>query len=286
MKRIVPIVLVVAILGGAILVFALSRNQKPAETPRNEGATHRNAQNDSQQAIQPDKKSNPPRPVKTAPLKLSERRHDFGTIYSFQQASHTFPFTNSTDKRIRITRVKVECNCSNVKVLGSVADGKEFFEPDEKGEILTTVKTGKKLGEFSGIVKIFADVDIKNPQLLLVSGKVVPAYTLSPEYIDFGSVEAGKGSKKVLQFSPATKLRFKITKIKSYAEFLDARVLPDEDGNQRTHSAGNSSEEVEVTLKANAPQGLFSKTIEIYTDSGFLPPIRVNVRGKVMPPEN
>ena len=179
MKTIVITSLVVII--GISVAFIASRNSIPDETTSTpKDIARANEKKDQSQSSLSEPSKPQSVPIPQTPQKRSEllqfvcRKHDFGTLYTGQSVSCEFEFENVSDKKLRITRVKANCGCTSVKFDGVVADNKEYFEPGEKGKIQININTGNKAGEFSGVIKVFIDVDIENPRILVVSGMVLP----------------------------------------------------------------------------------------------------------------
>lgn len=94
----------------------------------------------------------------------SESEHDFGKIGKFEKVYHTFVYTNTTDREIRIDSAIASCGCTepiikkNILLPGESSELEVGFDPfGKKGKDVKTV-TVYVAGEEPKVIKIMAEI--------------------------------------------------------------------------------------------------------------------------------
>lgn len=121
-----------------------------------------------------------------AKIKVSSSVFDFGEITQGDQVDHLFTYKNIGDEPLTIGRVKTSCGCT------VALPSKTNLLPNEDGELKVTFDSGRFHGNIHKEIYLSSN-DKQNPLAKLVlTAKINPSITLSPETINFHFVAQEK----------------------------------------------------------------------------------------------
>ncbi|MCL2561412.1 MAG: DUF1573 domain-containing protein [Rikenellaceae bacterium] len=101
-----------------------------------------------------------------AEIEFAQTEHNFGVLAERGgRVSHTFRFTNTSDRPIVIKRVVVTCRCVSYDF------SKRPVAPGDTGEITITFNPRRQSGVFYKVVQVFAST-AEELHLLIVRGEV------------------------------------------------------------------------------------------------------------------
>lgn len=224
------------------------------------------AQTPAQSANQPAADVSGPR------IDVPEKIKDFGVVAKGEKLSAVFEVLNSGTDPLQITQVRPTCGCT-------VADFDKTVAPGQKGKIHAEVDTAAFLGPISKAVLVYSN-DPTTPQVSLVVKADVRAFVeVKPRpIIRFNALQGEPATEKVtLVATDGTP--FKILGAETGGgpyKVTYAKVEP-KDGDK------GITWEVEVTVPAEAPEGLLNHKVEIETSSAKAAKVPITITGVVRP---
>jgi hypothetical protein len=99
-------------------------------------------------------------------FEFTEATHDFGSLSSGDQVTHTFEFTNTGNADLVITQVKPSCGCT------SPSWSKEPVKPGEKGKIEVGFNSTGMAGQVTKTITILANTQ-PTTKVLTISAEVL-----------------------------------------------------------------------------------------------------------------
>jgi hypothetical protein len=211
----------------------------------------------------------------TPKIDIANKIQDFGTVPKGEKITAVFEVKNSGTAPLEITQVRPTCGCT-------VADYDRTIQPGGTGKIEARVDTTAFSGPISKAVLVYSS-DPTTPQVNLVIKADVRSYIeVRPRPIlRFNALQGEPATDKVTLVS-ADGSAFKVTGVDtgggpyqvSYHELTGDDRLPNEKGSQW---------EVEVTIPANAKEGMINQKIELKTTSPKAAAVPLTLTGIVRP---
>lgn len=222
----------------------------------------------AQNAAQPATDASGPR------IDVPEKIKDFGVVAKGEKLSAVFEVLNSGTEPLQINQVRPTCGCT-------VADFDKTIAPGQKGKIHAEVDTAAFLGPISKAVLVYSN-DPSTPQVSLVVKADVRAFVeVKPRpIIRFNALQGEPATEKVtLVASDGTPFRILGVEAgggpyKVAYEKLEPKDNKGEDGIKW---------EVEVTVPADAPEGLLNHKLEVETSSKKAAKVPITITGVVRP---
>jgi hypothetical protein len=213
-----------------------------------------------------------PKPV----IDITEKIKDFGTVPKGEKIRADFQVRNTGTAPLEISQVRPTCGCT-------VADFDHTIPPGGTGKIDAEVDTTGFSGPISKAVLVFSN-DPATPQVNLVIKADVRAFieVLPRPLIIFRNVLQGEPATEKLVLVSADGSDFKITDASAsggpyklaYRQLPEKERIPDRKGSQW---------ELNVTVPADAPEGMLNQKIVVKTTAPKAPEVTINVTGAVRP---
>ena len=205
--------------------------------------------------------------------------HDFGTIFSHESYSCTFPFRNAGKVPVRIKSIKTSCSCT------AASPVKETFGPGERGQIDVTLNTEHQNGEITKTIMVETDTKDQGQITLTLKAHVLrQGIRLSPRRVVFGTVHPGEPIERGISAIILSRDReIRITKVIPSAKWLRASYEHSRSVRPSRADPRHGAAYL-ITLRPDlkkAPIGPFLEFVTIYTDSERFPFADVEVRGRV-----
>ena len=194
--------------------------------------------------------------------------HDFGTVVPGTEVTHRFKVTNLYKEDMRIASVTTSCGCTAPR----------FDQTPVKSHQATYVEismdTNKFRREKTSNVTITFDQPMFAQVVIPVKVYIRTDVTMTPNAINFGAVDAGKGQEQSLQLSYVGDPNWKITKVVTNNPYLTASV---KETNRDNYSS--VSYMVVVDLSPKAPVGNLRQQVLLMTnDQAAQIPLLVQAR--------
>jgi hypothetical protein len=148
---------------------------------------------------------------------------DFGSRDASEVVTHTFELKNTGNSDLVISAVRPACGCTTAQLVKSV------IQPGETSKLGAQLSLAGRGGEIQKTILIESN-DPANPALeLLMKGKVVTEFQVSPSILTLRQSAAGQPGVGAIHISSNGK-PFKITKVESSLPEVQVRVDPMPDG--------------------------------------------------------
>ncbi len=192
-------------------------------------------------------------------LNIENASFDWGDISDAEPASHTFNFTNVSDKTVKIT-VAASCGCT---VAGLE---KDTYAPSEKGKVTATFNPQGRNGSQTKVMTL----TVLDPQgafaqqTMTVTANVKALVTTEPPKMYLSEVDhkVGQTSKITIKARSAD---FKINSVEANNEFIKSRIgepkIIDENGEKMTQY------DIELDVGKGAPIGNLNGQVTFVTNS-------------------
>jgi hypothetical protein len=164
-----------------------------------------------------------------------------------------FPFHNTSEKPITVTKADAGCSCMNVLFSG----GKMTYAPGESGALRAIFKLGQFSGTVNQTISLWLDTDPKKPASQTVKARIqIPMIlTMEPRTLKWSTSE-GRAEPQTIQIRVAEGKIIHVTGAKPLTEQFSTDLKVLEDGR---------SYDLIVTPRDASAQGV--SVIQIETDS-------------------
>jgi hypothetical protein len=193
---------------------------------------------------------------------FDERSHDFGTVPRGAKRVHAFTVTNTTRQPMRISYIRIPCNCVSARAT------KKELAPGEATTIVTELDTRR----FGGAMTKYAYVQFDEPRdevQLVVRAFSHDNLYFDPETLAFGKVKKGAAPEKSMTISITDSNLGGAWKATSESEFVqvNVEVMP--------ANPGSASLRLTARLRPDLPVGDWVCTIAVRSNDARLAPIQV-----------
>jgi len=197
-------------------------------------------------------------------IKFDHLTYDFQIAGPARKIHHTFRFTNTGSKTLVIDRLNTDCGCTAAMI------SEKNIQPGKSGAIKTTFETKKYEGKQKKSITVYSN-DPDNPEIqLVIKGIIKRHVAVVPQGINFGNVIIGQGANgsiKLLQLSNEKLILHKIENNNKYLNIFTSTLQEE----------NNEGILINVSLKPEAPVGVFSDIITLHTNLKKRPRIDVPV---------
>ena len=198
-----------------------------------------------------------------SPLSFDVMSHDFGNIPDTGTQTHTFKFTNRTDRRVAIHSATGSCGCT-VPALA-----KKVYEPGESGEMVVTFNPQNRRGPQPKQITVTYSEPAGTPSTILtINSNVQPLMVVEPMKMYLMEVDAKQGKSTEITVS-GRKPDFKVEAVDTSNPNLQITI-----GEKREVMLDGETFQqypVSVTVKPNAPLGEFQTELVIRTNEPTAP---------------
>ncbi len=208
-------------------------------------------------------------------IDISTKIKDFGTVPKGQMIKAVFEVKNTGTAPLEITQVRPTCGCT-------VASFDHTVQPGATGQVVADVDTSAFSGPISKAVLVYSN-DPETPQVNLVIKADVRAFIeVRPRpFIRFNALQGEPASDAVTLVS-ADGSDFDVTGADTGGSPFKVSYQPAPE-KERFADAKGSQWRVEVTLPADAPEGMLNSKIELKTTAPKAPVVTLNVNAVVRP---
>ena len=198
---------------------------------------------------------------------FAENRHDFGSVPRGAKVKHDFVMVNRLAEPITILNLRPSCGCTSGRTNASVV------EPGQSAIIEAHMDTRNFVGLKSTIlyVSLITASGHEAEVGLGVSSMILSDVVLNPGSIDFGTVVRGQSPTQILTIDRINAEGWRFTRMVSGSRAISAQLV------ETGRNAGAVSYSLSVTLRPDAPAGLFRDEIRMISNDRETPNIPVMV---------
>ncbi len=211
-------------------------------------------------------------------ITFEEKVYSFGTVQKGDKVNHVFKFKNTGQALLKIKGVKTSCGCTVPK------NFTKEIQPGEEGQIDVIFNSTNFLGAIHKTIYVNSnDPDEPKVSLALKGTVAADVVVQPPRNLFFGLIQKGQAATKSLVVKQTGSKELKVLRVEADLPFISAKIIPQPKGNRNYYK-------IEVTIPADAPEGLFRGKLKIYTNIKKYQVIEHTVMGtvraKVVRPES
>lgn len=155
---------------------------------------------------------------------LQSTIHDFGVIDEGQLIEYDFPFRNSGDRVLEITRVVPGCACTGTQVESKI------IPPKGKSKVTVRYKARRVLQQ-EMLPVVLTTNDPERPAVrVMLKGYVQPDVFWYPRSASFYRRQSGEMQYKDIQFLRRKSQQLEVTEVTTSSDKITASVEPNEKG--------------------------------------------------------
>lgn len=198
--------------------------------------------------------------------------HDFGTVPAGTLLQHTFTITNIYDVPMQVVYVRKSCSCLEAYPPQSV------IGPNESAEFKITMDANKFKGQNAQTFNVTFGPSFISTATIQVKANARADVVVNPGQVNFGVVSQGAKASQTVSVKYSGRQRdWKLTGIAPVAGPFEATI---EDSGKWF---GNEFR-VNVAMKADAPPGTVTSTIQLQTNDSTAPLVPLTVTATVQAP--
>jgi len=202
---------------------------------------------------------------------FDETSHDFGTVARGAAAEHRFTFTNPYQETVTLRSVRSSCGCATPKIITqSVASG-------ETGEVLVTFNTPSHTGQRTATVTVTFDQPYFAEAQLKIYGFIRKDVVFSPGSVQFGNVDQGQESEKLVTVSYAGRDDWQIRDVQSTSNDVEVEI------HEASRGGGRVTYRLLVRLKDTASVGYIKNRLVLMTNDQRLATIPLDFEARIQP---
>ncbi|RME59486.1 MAG: DUF1573 domain-containing protein [Candidatus Dadabacteria bacterium] len=200
---------------------------------------------------------------------------DFGTVEEGKVVKHDFVISNKGESDLIIYRVVPSCGCT------TTFSTNKTIAPKKSEKIKVAYKTLGFSGSQKKIIRVFTNDPSKKEINLILTGKVIPEVSVSPEAVIFPEVIKAEGlSKYKKKIVIKTSSKAKITGVFNYSRYLNLTDLT-----KSLKKDAKKERVLEVSFKEDVPLGELRDRIIVRLAGGVRRsvniPVVASVRGAI-----
>lgn len=203
---------------------------------------------------------------------FEETAHDFGTVARSSESEHVFEMQNIFKEPIHVSGVRASCGCAIPSIV------KQDLKTWEKGGILVKFNTRAFLGQRKATITVTIDRPYYAEVQLTITGFIRGDVVFDPGTVDFGSVDQGSATTKLVTVNYAGRQDWRIKDILSANTNLVVEPV------ETQRNAGRVGYQLKVHLKEEAPAGFFNDQMILVTNDYQQQQIPLLVQGTVVSP--
>jgi len=201
-------------------------------------------------------------------IQFDEIVFQMGEVESGKDVKAVFSFKNVGDEDLEIKGITASCDCTLTKA--SITR----IGPGQSSTIEIDFKTSSLGGVINKIIAVNTNDPAQPAAQLLITGKVIPVATLSPERINFGTITVGSTAEYSVTVTPLKQDGFAISKIDITGTHVTAPEFIKINDDKGSYS-------VKVRITAGDTPGRVLETLTIVTSLPNNPTINLMVFGNV-----
>ncbi len=198
--------------------------------------------------------------------------HDFGNVPRGTQLFHRFKVTNIYAVRLDIVQVRTSCGCV------TATPTKRTLESREEAYVDVIMDARKFTGPKKVVVYLTVGPQFVSTATLHVSATSRADVVLNPGEVNFGIVPAGQTPTQSIDVEYAGVLNWQITEVVKHNAPLEASY------EELYRRPGQVGYRLKVTLKDDAPGGVFKQELLLRTNDPASPLVPVLVEATIQRP--
>ena len=207
-------------------------------------------------------------------IPVKERTFDFKTVPKGAIPEHRFTLVNPFQEPIRIVAITSSCVCTTIDF---DEQNPIVLQTYEKTDIPVRLRADMFDGLRNATITVSLDQPNRSAIQLNIRGEIRKDLNISPNFLDFGTLELGKGlTRSLIVTYTGTNTQWRIADIKCENELIRAEIIAD------PAMVGRKVFKVNVFLDKSAPNGMINcHLILVSNDAQNRQEIPIPVRAKI-----
>ena len=200
------------------------------------------------------------------------KNHDFGTVAVAAKTEFRFPVYNPYTQPMHLRTVRRSCGCTTPIIETA------YIQPGETGSILARFNTGTFRGKKGATLTVIVDQPFYAEGRLRVDGYIRSDMVFHPGTISFGTVNQGEPTTKSSKVLYAGRSDWEIVDVRSNVPWMvtDKKLV--------SRKGTRADYEISVTLREDAPTGIFQNEVVVITNDSKRPQVPLRVSGSIKSP--
>jgi len=206
-----------------------------------------------------------------AKMAISENTWDFGYIPQQAFVSHIYKITNEGKDSLLIDRVRPACGCTAAPLK------KDKLAPGESTDLLVTFNSGRYTGQARKGIYITSNDSLYPGRSIEFSATVAdknPIATVTPEAIEFDSMQATKDQRKYVKLDNFSGGKLKISLIDNPNSYLKIKIR-----DRELQSQGST--QIEVRLREKIEPGWLKTSFTLELEGSQKTRVTIPVRALI-----
>jgi hypothetical protein len=203
-------------------------------------------------------------------IRFDKEQLSFGKVQSGQPINATFAFTNVGDADLEITNVKPGCGCTKAEA------AKKSLAPGESSTIDAVFNSTGYRGPINKSVYVTTNDPAHTNVTLSLTADIVTIASISPEFLNFGSISVNGTRTHVVRVIPTDPKTFAITKVQAQGTHASVPSF------KKVDAPTGAYWELFVVVKAGATPGRVMDWLAIMTNGGKTATLTMQVIGNVI----
>ncbi len=201
---------------------------------------------------------------------FSVTSHNFGTVARGSKTEFRFTFRNIYKENLHVVSVRTSCGCTSPEIT------KRDLKTHETGDVVATFNTRTFLGQHGATLTVTIDKPYYAEVQLRVAGNIRGDVTFDPPFMDLGNVDLGKGSERTVRVTHVGSTPWEIKDVRSANANCEVQL------SKPTHTASQSSYDLTLKLKSDAPAGYVKGQLILVTNDPRAGQIPMDVEGRIV----
>ena len=202
-------------------------------------------------------------------LHILEREVDFGRVDQYQTLDHSITLGNEGDAPLRILKVESSCGCTVAVPSDSIV------LPGREVHLDVTFKSKDATGVQSKKIVLRTNDPAEPSVTIMVKADVHALVRMSEEIVRFDPAQLGTTATKRVRMSADQDRGLEITSIKGGEKILQTKMT-------RETIAGESVVWIDLSLRPDAPPGIFRESLILETVKPAVTHTKLTVAGSII----
>jgi len=196
--------------------------------------------------------------------------HNFGTVAKGSKTEYRFVFRNLYNEDVRVVGVRTSCGCTSPTVT------KKELKTHETAEVVASFNTRTFLGQHGATLTVTFDKPFSAEVQLRVAGNIRGDVTFDPPFVDFGTIDLGKGAEQQIRVTRIGSSPWEIKDVRSANANFEVALSP------AARSGSRTAYDLTARLKPAAPAGYIKGQLIVVTNDPRATQIPMDVEGRVI----
>ncbi len=205
----------------------------------------------------------PPQPPR---IVFDDTGYEFGHVPQGTTVTHTFTFRNAGGRDLSIDSIRTSCACT-------VATPARIVPPGATGTIHASFDTHDEFGDHTRTITVYSNDPAQAVTTLALRGSIDADVAAEPSALYVGHLRRGQTALNEVRLIITNPAAVTVGAVETKGDVVGSRLVD--------APAGARGTRLRVTIKPDAPLGVFKDSLLVHTSSGRWPVVTIPVAGVV-----